>query len=62
MILYSKEYYGLGLLKRVYGSAIPRALPAAIISMIWTIIIRVFIFRLEDSPLFYDKIGFIKIG
>ncbi|CAD7699638.1 unnamed protein product [Ostreobium quekettii] len=40
MILYSKNYWGLPLLWRIYGSAFPRTLPFALVSGVITLILE----------------------
>eukprot|EP01023_Acetabularia_acetabulum_P024927 TRINITY_DN2394_c0_g1_i2.p1 TRINITY_DN2394_c0_g1~~TRINITY_DN2394_c0_g1_i2.p1 ORF type:complete len:530 (+),score=43.52 TRINITY_DN2394_c0_g1_i2:220-1809(+) len=42
MITYSKRLWGLQLLFRLYGSAFPRAVPFALLSMLITLLLKVF--------------------
>jgi len=42
MILYGKAFWGIPLLFRVYGSALPRAQPFAILAAVECIILREF--------------------
>jgi predicted membrane chloride channel (bestrophin family) len=42
MIIYDKSFWGLGLLSRLYGSAIPRTLPAGLLSALLTTLLLFF--------------------
>ncbi len=39
MIIYSKSYWSVGLLSRMYGSALPRTLPAALLAGLLTLLL-----------------------
>lgn len=38
-VLYSKSFWGLPLALRVYGSAVPRTLPAALVTCAYTLLL-----------------------
>ena len=39
MIIYSKSYWSVALLSRMYGSALPRTLPAAVLAALLTVLL-----------------------
>lgn len=42
MIIYDKSLWGIGLLARIYGSAFPRTLPAAFITILFSLLLIFF--------------------
>lgn len=43
MILYPKELYGIPLLLRIYGSALPRSQPFAIVAVLLSVFLSTFL-------------------
>jgi hypothetical protein len=42
MIIYDKSLWGIGLLVRIYGSAFPRTLPSAFITILFSLLLIYF--------------------